>query len=514
MAVPLPRRSLRGWALLAVLVILGSYLLTLALAIACFYFSFTILEAATNLTTLLLFLGGAAISLSMIWSLIPRHQPFRAPGPRLDPEREPRLFTELENIAKAFREPMPADVYLAPDVNAFVTERGGTLGFGSSRVMGIGLPLLRVLTLSQFRAVVAHEFGHYYGGDTRMGPWVYKARQAMLRTLTGFHAHSISTQVVRFSALAALARNLIVAILVWYWKVFMRATTAVSRRLEFRADELACWFAGSPALVDGLCAITRGTAAGYSFWQSELAPALQAGYLPPVAEGFGLFLSSRGVAQATSAFLDAEVRKTTSDPYNTHPPLGARLDAARSYAYPAEAGGDACAINLIGHLEELELRLLETALPQLKTGGLNTMPWDRLGPEVYVPGWRRFTAEYKAVLEGLTAAGLPEAAKDVRRIGARMRDPKGMLLTHEQRAGRATALLWMALAVAMIDHGWVLRAQPGESYLEHEGLPEVRPAAIVAGLQASSLTADDWRKQCEEAGIAQLRLDGEGASGK
>jgi len=44
------------------------------------------------------------------------------------------------------------------------------MGFGSRRVMGLGLPLLQILTVAQFRAVLPHEFGHYYGADTRQDP--------------------------------------------------------------------------------------------------------------------------------------------------------------------------------------------------------------------------------------------------------------------------------------------------------------------------------------------------------
>ena len=63
-----------------------------------------------------------------------------------------------------------------------VAERGGVMGAGSRRVMGVGLPLLDLLTVPQFRAVLAHEFGHFVGGDTRLGPWIYKTRAAIGRT--------------------------------------------------------------------------------------------------------------------------------------------------------------------------------------------------------------------------------------------------------------------------------------------------------------------------------------------
>ena len=35
---------------------------------------------------------------------------------------------------------MPEEVYVVNAVNAFVAQRGGIMGIGSRRVMGIGLP--------------------------------------------------------------------------------------------------------------------------------------------------------------------------------------------------------------------------------------------------------------------------------------------------------------------------------------------------------------------------------------
>ena len=401
---------------------------------------------------------------------------------------------------------MPAEVYLIPDVNAFVAERGGAMGLGRRRIMALGLPLMQALTVSQFRAVVAHEFGHYYSGDTSLGPWVYRTRQAMYRTLVSLSS-SGAMQILRVSAFAVLARNLVLAILAWYWKLFMRTTLVFSRKQELRADELACWLAGSPALIGGLCATAKATAIGQSFWQTELAPALQAGYRPPFAEGFGLFMTAGGIAKAASAHLDNLLKQTKTNPNDTHPPLSVRVAAARSLPYQSPQEDEASAISLLGHLDTLERQLLEMRIPQLKQAALRVMPWDQIGAQVYIPGWRKFVAEHSAALADLTVESLPDATKNLRGMGSRMRDPKGRLLTHEQRAARASALLWMALALAMIDSGWELYTQPGESYLKRDGLPAMNPSAVIGELQAGKLGVDDWRAQCHALGIAGLRLD-------
>src|SRR6266571_6944924 len=107
-----------------------------------------------------------------------RQNAFQPPGPVLLSREQPRLFAEIERTARATNQAMPVEVYLLPHVNAFVTQRGGILGFRGRRVMGIGLPLLEALTVPQFRAVIAHEFGHYDAGDATLGPWIHKTRAA------------------------------------------------------------------------------------------------------------------------------------------------------------------------------------------------------------------------------------------------------------------------------------------------------------------------------------------------
>src|SRR5207247_204931 len=148
---------------------------------------------------------------------------FRQPGPLLMAKEQPRLFAELERIARATSQAMPAEVYLLPNVNAFVARRGGVFGLGGRRVMGIGLPLLEALTPPQFAAVIAHEFGHYDSGDARLGPWIYKSRAAILRML-----QNVSRR-----------RSWLSKPLEWYGVTFLRLTHAISRRQEFIADVVA-----------------------------------------------------------------------------------------------------------------------------------------------------------------------------------------------------------------------------------------------------------------------------------
>jgi heat shock protein HtpX len=507
-AVLLPRRSLAGWAALAVAMVVCSYIVTILLAAACVYLPYLVVTRITaNIQAWILLLCGIVMGATILWSLVPRRDHFAAPGPRLEPASQPRLFTELRSIAQSLDEPMPVEVYLIADVNAWVAERGGTMGIGSRRVMGLGLPLMQMLTIPQFRAVLAHEFGHYYGGDTRLGPLVYRTRAAMVRTLVNLTSPTGPMRVVTRIAIARLAHVLVIAGLKAYWTLFLRATQMVSRRQESRADELACSVAGSQALIDGLCAIQKAATAMAPFWQTELAPALNAGYRPPIAAGFGRFVAAPSVAQALSGQLEAELRKTGTNSFDTHPPLRSRVAAARALPYPQAAESGAAAIGLIDQLDALERQLLDARFPQLKAAVLKTVEWEKVGTDVYVPIWRTFTAEYAPLLAGLTVGSLVEAARSVAEMGARMRDPKGMLLTREQRTNRAAALLWMSLALALIENGWDLLTQPGESFLQR-GEARMKPPEVIGEMRSGKLTADTWLARCREAGIAELGLGG------
>jgi Zn-dependent protease with chaperone function len=137
-----------------------------------------------------------------LWSIFPRIDKFIAPGPKLEPSEHPKFFELLEEVAAKTKQEMPAEVYLCPEVNAWVTQRGGFMGIGSRRVMGVGLPLLQAFTVSEFSAVLAHEFGHYYGGDTKMGPWIYKTRGMIGRTIYGLGDSWIQKPFLLYGKLA------------------------------------------------------------------------------------------------------------------------------------------------------------------------------------------------------------------------------------------------------------------------------------------------------------------------
>jgi Zn-dependent protease with chaperone function len=494
------------FALLSIVMVIASYIFVLLLAAACVYLPYLLLDGSESpgVQTLLLLLFGAVIAATMLWSLIPRRDKFKAPGLLLDPAAQPRLFAELENIAGSLNEPMPSEVYLIGDVNAWVGDRGGF--FGSRRVMGLGLPLLSILTVSQFRAVLAHEFAHYYGGDTKLGPWVYKAQASIVRIFQNMG----SIGKLARTAVLGLMYMAVATVLKWYFQLFLRAISLASRQREYRADELACLVAGRQPLIDGLRAIGGASMVWPMYWRSEVVPVLHVGAVPAIGEGFARFMAAPGIFDQIQKGIARHIDEAKPNPYDTHPPLRNRIEAAKKIprsvlAHNLAHENSQLARTLLDQPDATELRFMEGAMPDKKPGSLQMITWTEVGTKITIPQWKKFAAEYSSLLAGITAEKLPDQIPNLQKIGDSMRNPPGMLLDPQQRARRAGQLFAVGLALALVDRGWTLITEPG-LHVVRGPKGDLNPFLEIDRLSSRKLSADEWLARCRQLDIADVIL--------
>jgi len=99
------------------------------------------------------------------------------------------------------------------------------------------------------------------------------------------------------------------------------------------------------------------------------------------------------------------------------------------------------------------------------------------------------------LLQGVKAESLPDIVKRLPEMGSRIRDPKGMLLTPEQRTQRAGQVFAMALGLALLENEWKLEAQPGSFYL-YRGSERMDVAAVMEDLIVGKLSRDAWIARC------------------
>jgi Zn-dependent protease with chaperone function len=432
----------------------------------------------------------------MSWSLIPRRDKFEPPGPLLQRASHPRLFAELEHIAASLNEPLPREVYLIGQVNAFVADRGGILGFGSRRIMAIGLPLLSVLTISEFRGVLAHEFAHYYSGDTKLGPFVYKTQSAMIRTFQNID----SIQALSRIAIISLLYSVVTVVMKHYFILFLRVTNFVSRKKEYRADELACLVAGAAPFIQGLRTIHGAGMAWPAYWNTEVVPLLNQSCMPAIADGFARFLAAPDIAAQVAHAIGKEIEEGKIDAYDTHPPLRDRIAAIERLTVVPNEQNSALALSPLDAPDTAEQQFLVFVNPSLEEQSLRRVGWDEIGPAVTVPSWKSTVAEYSLLLQGITAESVPDFIPKLPEIGSRMRDPKGMLLAPHQRTQRAGHLVASALALALLDRGWELETRPGQFFF-HRGAERTNVFALIDALLAGKVTREAWVASCAETGI-------------
>jgi heat shock protein HtpX len=477
--------SLAIRAVLAIVLMVGFYLLAIGLALLLFAIPVLEVKVGNRIhpkLALLCIVGG----LGILWSILPRFDSFEAPGPRLTRKAHPRLFETLEALAKEVREPMPAEVYLVPDVNAFVTSRGGVMGFGSRRVMGVGLPLLQLLTVEEMKGVLGHELGHFKGGDVALGPWVYKTRGAIGRTLETF-----GDSVLQYPFKA-------------YGYLFLMVTSAISRRQELDADALAASVVGPKAFASGLKKTHGGAPAFDAFMNLEYLPALSSGFRPPLAAGFGMFLRAEAVSKAVNDGVQAELKHGKGSIYDTHPPLKERLKNLADLPPREKGPRSPSAVTLLEDVERLEQELLALLFGP-KARALSAVAWTELGDKVLVPQWREALREVGKKLAGVTPASLPEHVERLQDLVERKQEG-GPPLGREEARERAKGVVGSALVVALADAGWTIAAPPGEPLVATRGGSSLQPNALLEQLVKGELDADAWRRTWADAGIAAVEL--------
>jgi Zn-dependent protease with chaperone function len=464
----------------------GFYLLALGIAAGLLYIPYAEVRYSDHITARLDLFCIVAAGI-IVWNILPRLDRFPAPGPQLLRDRHPRLFALLDDVSARSEQAMPAEVFAVPELNAWVAQRGGFMGIGSRRVMGLGLPLMQVLSVDEFRAVIAHEFGHYYGGDTQLGPWIYRTRAAIERTLVAMSRHS----------------SLVTKPFLWYLKLYVRVTHAISRRQEFVADAMAARLAGAGALASGLRTIHSAGLAFGPFWANEMVPVLARGYRPPLLEGFARFLASPSVSTAVEKLFASELAEGSVDPYDTHPPLRERLAALGAVSAAPPAGTPERAISLLGpDLAGLEAEMLGFSAHRVK---LRELSWEQAVDAIWAPDWAAVLGDEGHRLRGLGVAELPELGNNAA-LAVRLKLAASSDVANPGVQQRAAVILGCALALALRGRGYAARADPGEPVeFEVQGI-RVLPFNLLESGGPGVLSREQWAEVVAASGIGGLDL--------
>lgn len=482
--------SLTMRAVLALGLMVGFYVFAIGLAALLLYMPYAEVVYAHRVhpKLVILCLIGAGV---ILYSIVPRRSTFEPPGPELDREAQPRLFAIIDELARQTGQKSPAHVYLVADVNAWVAEPHGVMGAGRARVMGLGLPLLQALSVSELRAVLAHEFGHYHAGDTSLGPLVYTTRAAIGRTIANLQ---------RSNSILQLPFQ-------WYGKLFLWISLAVSRAQEYAADALGARVAGTDAMISGLQTVHGVAPAFQAYVRSELQPVLGAGFRPPVAEGFAQFMAAEQVATVMARAVAQELADGVSDSSDTHPALRERVEALRQTAHVSQPADDRRAICLLDGVPRLERELLGHLMGG-NAANLQALPWGRVGEQVVAPSWSKRSAAAAAALRGLTPEGLAEPLRNRTILGGKIARALGQNVADSDLGDLALHVVSAALVTAGKARGATVESLPGEPVRLRLGEVTLVPSHDLPALVAGELSQQDWAGRLDALGLLGVDLGG------
>lgn len=269
--------------------------------------------------------AAVAIGLAVpTWQFL-RARPEPPDGVLLGEKQAPALWHLVREVADAVGTRVPDEIRLVTEVNAAVWEDAGRVGLRrGQRILYVGVPLLQALTVTQMRAVIGHELGHYARGHAAFGTVAYRGSRSIVRTIDGVGPERAAGLLL--TAYAAL---------------YFAVALAVLRRLEVEADLAAVRVAGARATREALKALPRLAGA----WSAAVDRCIDVAWQRGQATAEMLDVYRSLVAQrslAASREVGSAAGATLTSRWDTHPPLAERLsliggeEAAHEPAAPAD----------------------------------------------------------------------------------------------------------------------------------------------------------------------------------
>jgi hypothetical protein len=263
---------------------------------------------------------------------------------------------------------------------------------------------------------------------------------------------------------------------------------------------------GARPLIEGLRTVHGAGLAFHAYWTNECTPVLNAGFRPPLIDGFEHFMRSKNIAEAITKHLDEELKGGTANPYDTHPPLKERIAAVSDLPAGEVSDNDPPAISLLAEVPELEHQLLVALASAEAAGKLKPIGWSDVCARVYLPQWTALAKANSASLQGITPDSLPERAADLKTLGKRFVGPGGQTADEEHAEVMAGMVVGSALMVLLTGRGGRLDGGPGDPISITLNSATITPFDLLRSLASGKVSGSDWQQRCLELGVAGIDL--------
>jgi Zn-dependent protease with chaperone function len=212
----------------------------------------------------------AGLAFLLVKGLFNRAVPDRNMHVEIEAKDQPIFFAFLRRLTDEIGAPMPHRVYVTPEVTAAMMQELSLVNLvvPPRKNLLVGLGLVNVLNLSEFKAVMGHEFGHFSQKTSRMHAYVYVANRVIVNLISGedwldrlirtarrharYHSDASGFFARAFAAVAGAAVWIVRKLMTGLFYLINFAALSLSRKNEFHADRIAASVAGSDAIVHAL----------------------------------------------------------------------------------------------------------------------------------------------------------------------------------------------------------------------------------------------------------------------
>jgi Zn-dependent protease with chaperone function len=242
------------------------FLLALGFTALCVFLGVMLIVTLPRFITIALGIGLASLGFLILIFLLKfvfkSHKVNRSHFIEISKTDEPELFCLIDEIVSAVGTRFPKKVYLSAEVNAavFYNSNFWSMVIPVKKNLLIGLGLVNSVSLDEFKAIMAHEFGHFSQKTMKVGSYVYNVNQVIFNMLYDNESYeklvkkwaSISGYFSIFVSLAIKIIEGIQVILKKMYNVVNISYMGLSREMEFHADKIAAHVIGVEPLKNAL----------------------------------------------------------------------------------------------------------------------------------------------------------------------------------------------------------------------------------------------------------------------
>lgn len=260
------------------------------------------------------------------------------------PQQYPLLFEFIERLCAETQTQLPKHVYVSPEVNAavFYDQNLLSMFLPVRKNLVIGLGVVNVTNMSEFKAVLAHEFGHFSQKSMKAGSYVYQMNRVIYNSLYDNDSYiSLLNRWASIHSAFALCAQLtfhIVNVIRWInkqtYNMLNVQYNSLSKEMEFHADAVSASVSGSNNMISALRTIDAGDTSYNSVlnWYN--------GQVKESKKGRNLYTDQRIVQKAQAAGSNdagnAHSRVSIMDQWMTHPTLAQRENSLQKLGLKAD----------------------------------------------------------------------------------------------------------------------------------------------------------------------------------